>query len=123
MIPHKSKVFRCILDLSFQFQHNGVVHDLVNMHTWQLAKQEAMPHLGTCVKKIVHQMEHEWDGLLFYFAKLDVKDGFWQMAVSGDNAWNFCYILPSINESDDMDNIELVVPNNLQMGWSESPPY
>jgi hypothetical protein len=59
----------------------------------------------------------------FYFVKLDIKDGFWRMAVSNEDAWNFAYVLPSLQEITNEDNIELVVPNSLQMGWCESPPF
>ena len=45
------------------------------------------------------------------------------MAVINDDAWNFCYILPSINECTSIDDIELVVPNSLQMDWCKIPPF
>ncbi len=57
----------------------------------------------------------------FMFTKLDIKDGFWRMAVSDSDAWNFCYALPSETEQE-LDDIMIVVPNSLQMGWTESPP-
>ena len=59
---------------------------------------------------------------LIVFAKLDIKDGFWRLAVSDDDAWNFCHVLPSMNPTMSMDDIDIVVPNCLQMGWCESPP-
>jgi hypothetical protein len=58
----------------------------------------------------------------FMFTKLDIKDSFWCMKVSDEDAWNFCYVLPSLHESINEDDTELVVPNSLQMGWCESPP-
>ena len=61
---------------------------------------------------------------LFYFSKLDVKDGFWQMVVEKDSAWNFAYVLPSEDGTvPALQDIELVVPDALQMGWCESPPF
>jgi hypothetical protein len=58
----------------------------------------------------------------FIFTKLDIKDGFWRMRVSDEDAWNFAYVLPSLQDTTTMD-IDLVVPNSLQMGWCESPPF
>jgi hypothetical protein len=57
----------------------------------------------------------------FMFSKLDIKDGFWRMAVNDENAWNFYYVLPG--KSTDIDDTSIVVPNSLQMGWCESPPF
>ena len=59
----------------------------------------------------------------FKFAKIDIKDGFWHMAVNDSNAWNFCYVLPTLNKNLPLDEMELVVPNSLQMGWCKSPPF
>jgi len=36
-----------------------------------------------------------------------------------ENAWNFCYVLPKLNDDDPT---EIVCPTCLQMGWCESPP-
>ena len=123
MIPHKSKPFRCILDLSFALEHEGVKYPSVNENTKKLAHQQAMGQLGLVIKRLIQTMvDNQDNNLPFWFAKLDVKDGFWRMAVSDDNAWNFTYVLPSLQTTDNVDDVELVVPNSLQMGWSESPP-
>ena len=46
------------------------------------------------------------------------------MVVSASDAWNFCYVLPAVsNSKTKLDDIELVVPHALQMGWAESPPF
>jgi hypothetical protein len=42
------------------------------------------------------------------------------MAVSNSDAWNFCYVLPT-KTSTNLDDLQIVVPNSLQMGWCESP--
>ena len=34
----------------------------------------------------------------------------------------FCYVLPQANKVKNSNNIEVVVPNCLQMGWYESSP-
>ena len=97
MIPHKSKTFRCILDLYFMLKHNGIQYSLVNDRTKKLARPASMVQLGQVVKRLIHLMAtHRHHGHVFKFAKLNVKDSFWQMAVSDDCAWNFCYVLPSL---------------------------
>ena len=124
MIPHKSKKFRCILDLSFALYHKGQRLSSVNESTTKLAKPEAMVQLGLSLKRIISVMAKTWSpDKPFYFTKLDIKDGFWRMAVGDDAAWNFCYVLPSLEKNVPLDETELVVPNSLQMGWCESPPF
>ena len=124
MIPHKSKPYRAILDLSFKLVHNGETFASVNEHTIKMAKAEAMAQLGITLRRLVTTMaDHEDKTQPFYFTKLDVKDGFWRMAVNDTDAWNFCYVLPSTDKITNIDEIELVVPNSLQMGWCESPPF
>jgi hypothetical protein len=124
MIPHKSKAFRCILDLSFTLHDNGHSYKSVNQTTAKQSKPEAMTQLGLCIQRIVTTMMDNYNtSQPFYFVKLDIKDGFWRMAVSNEDAWNFTYILPSLNSNISKDEVELVVPNSLQMGWCESPPF
>jgi hypothetical protein len=54
------------------------------------------------------------------FTKVDLKDGYWRMALNADDAWNFAYVLPGAGLNDP---IQLVIPDALQMGRSESPPF
>jgi hypothetical protein len=124
MIPHKSKAFCCILDLSFELKvKNGIIPS-VNSTTNKLAKPEGMVQLGMAVKRLATTMADHFDlENPFIFSKLDIKDGFWRMAVSNEDAWNFCYVLPTHDKIESINNIELVVPNSLQMGWCESPPF
>ena len=67
--------------------------------------------------------QYRHHGLYIKFTKLDVKDGFWRMAVSDEDAWNLCCVLPYLQTTTNIDDIEIVVPNSLQMGWCESPPF
>ena len=123
MIPHKSKKYRCILDLSFSLNYDGAIYDSVNDTTVKLAKQQSMTQLGSTLQRLVALMAKNHDlKKPFKFTKLDIKDGFWHMAVNDLDAWNFCYILPSHNKNQSIDDMEIVVPNSLQMGWCESPP-
>ena len=125
MVPHKSKLFRVIMDLSFQFaKADGSKWESVNSATDKQAPQQAMGQLGSALKRIIALMADNCDpDRPFKLTKLDIKDGFWRMAVNDDAAWNFCYVLPSTNPDIELDEIELVVPNSLQMGWCESPPF
>ena len=123
MIPHKSKKYRCILDLSFTLHKNGKSYSSVNSTTTKLAKQQSMTQLGMTLLRIVATLANNKNtSKPFLFSKLDIKDGFWRMAVNNDEAWNFCYVLPSLKPSTCIDDTEIVVPNSLQMGWCESPP-
>ena len=45
------------------------------------------------------------------------------MVVSTEDAWNFCYIIPNEDPDASLDDTRIVVPNALQMGWCESPPF
>lgn len=124
MIPHKTRKFRCILDLSFQMKDKNKLLPSVNSKTIKIAPQQAMANLGDTLKRIVSTMAKNYDDKLpFMFSKCDIKDGFWRMVVNKSDAWNFCYVLPSPKNDNNIDNTEIVVPHSLQMGWSESPPF
>ena len=126
MIPHKSKAFRCILDLSFNLHQRGKVYHSVNSATNKFSKAESMVQLGYSLQRLIANIAEDWKQShgqnKWKFAKLDIKDGFWRMAVHDDDAWNFCYVLPSRQKTNSLDEVEIVVPNSLQMGWCESPP-
>ena len=123
MILHKSCLFRAILDLSFQLKVNGTKLPSVNIATVIQAPQKAMAQLGTVLKRIIYKMGTNYDpSTPFMFSKVDIKDGFWRLMVNEADAWNFCYVLPPINGTTTLEDIEIVVPNALQMGWCESPP-
>ena len=124
MIPHKFRTFTAILDLSFHLRHKGKLLESVNAAMVQQAPAEAMIQLGTCTKCLVATLADNYDpNKPFYFAKLDIKDGFWQMAVAADDAGHFCYSLPSTKQGTTLEDTDIVVPNSLQMGWCKSPPF
>jgi hypothetical protein len=110
-----------ILDLSFQLLVNGNKLDSVNDSSDKsLAHQESMYELGNAIPCIIWTMALSKDKTNpFMFAKVDLKDGYWRMAVNADDAWNFAYVLPGAGPNDP---IQLVIPDALQMGWSKSPP-
>lgn len=120
MIPHKSRKYRSILDLSFRLKMFGFDLCSVNAGTLPKAPPEAMDQLRTVlpciIEAIVNAPEEAGDIL---FTKLDIKDGFWRMVVPEEQRWNFCYVLPDKPGRP----VRLVVSSALQMGWSKSPPF
>ena len=125
MIPHKSKLFRSILDLSFVLRGQDKEKiKSVNDDTIKMAPQESMNQLGKTLKRIIAALAdcQEADRTMM-FSKLDIKDGFWRLVVNHEDAWNFCYIIPNMDPSTPIDETQIVVPNSLQMGWCESPPF
>ena len=123
MISHKSRMYRCILDLSFRIYFNRQHGPSVNHSTKLLAPQKAMAQLGSCIQRIIATLAHHYNiKYPFMFCKLDIKDGYWRMVVSTDDAWHFCYMITP-EPGTAMEDILIVVPHSLQMGWRESPPY
>ncbi len=119
-IPHKSKDFCSILDLSFRLRlANGGVLTSVNDTTKKTAPAGAINQIGKCLSRIIHAFIEAEDGAKILMAKWDVKDGFWRMDCAAGEEWNFAHVLPQ----EDGKPITLMVPTSLQMGWVESPPY
>ena len=117
MMSHKSRSYRIILDLSFQLKYKKEKQPSLISATNKLSPSEAMVQLGQCLHRIVSTMADNYDpNKPFLFSKTDIKDELWRMAVSNDDAWNFCYVKPSLTPLTSMDDIEIVVPNSLQMG-------
>ena len=119
-IPHKSKEFRSILDLSFRLQlKNGGFLESVNDTTVKSAPKGALDQLGHALSRIIHAFAEAKEDAKIFMAKWDIKDGFWRMACKAKEEWNFAYVLPQEQNEPTM----LVIPTSLQMGWVESPPY
>jgi hypothetical protein len=80
-----------------------------------------MFELGNVIPRIIWTMALSKDTTTpFMFSKVDLKDRYWRMAVNKVDTWNFAYVLPGAGPHGP---IQLVIPNALQMGWSESPPF
>ena len=78
-IPHKSKAFRSILDLSFRLRlKNGGVLAAVNDTTVKSAPKGAINQLGECLSRIIHAFAEADDDAKIFMAKWDTKDGFWR---------------------------------------------
>jgi hypothetical protein len=119
-IPHKSKDFRSILDLSFRLRlKNGGVQTSVNKSTKETAPAGAIDQIGECLSRIIHAFAEADDDTKIFMAKWDIKDGFWRMDCAAGKEWNFTYVLPQ----EEGEPLTLAVPTSLQMGWVESPPY
>jgi hypothetical protein len=119
-IPHKSKDFCSILDLSFRLRlKNGGVLVSVNNTTEKTAPAGAIDQIGECLSRIIHAFAKTDEDAKIFMAKWDIKDRFWRMDCTTGEEWNFAYVLP---QEDGMPTT-LVVPTSLQMGWVKSPPY
>jgi hypothetical protein len=119
-IPHKSKDFCSILDLSFRLRlATGKVLASVNDTAKKTAPAGAINQIGKCLSRVIHAFAEADDGATILMAKWDTKDGFWRMVCAVGEEWNVAYDLPQ----EDGKPITLVVPTSLQMGWVESSPY
>ena len=76
-IPHKSKAFWSILDLSFRLcLKNGGFLDSVSNSTMKMAPQGALDQLGYALSCIMHAFTEADDNNKIFMAKWDIKDGF-----------------------------------------------
>jgi len=120
MVPHKSRAFRAILDLSFPVRlADDSTRASVNWDTEKTAPAGAIDQLGHTLSRVIHALADVDDEAKVFFAKFDIKDGFWRLNAADGDEWNFCYVLPQPPGAP----ILLVVPTSLQMGWVESPAY
>ena len=95
MIPQKPRSYCKLLDLSFQIWHRGTMMKSVNSEVVKHAPAEAMIQLGQCVKWLIVTHVDNYDkNTTSEFAKLDIKYGFWRLAFSDIDAWNFCCVIP-----------------------------
>lgn len=117
-IPHKSRSYRKIVDLSFALDGVEAVNDATNPYT---APLHAMSELGWVLPRIIHAMATvpEKDGPIL-LAKFDLKDGYWRMVVPEEDELHFAYVLPQVDPNAEL---MIVIPSSLQMGWTLSPPY
>ncbi len=76
-IPHKSKAFRSILDLSFslKLEDSGRVPS-VNKNTEKTAPGAACSQIGHSLQQITHAFAQADDDAKIFGAKWDIQDGF-----------------------------------------------
>ena len=119
-VPHKSRLWRAILDLSYSLRlEDNTEIPSVNEATTKTGPSGAVNQLGHSLQRIIHAFATAPKDAKVFSAKWDIKDGFWRVAARDGEEWNFCYVLPRA----DGDPIQIVVPTSLQMGWIESPTY
>jgi hypothetical protein len=94
-IPHNSKAFRSILNLSFRLRlKNGRILSSVNDTTEKLALKGAIDQIRDCLSRIIHAFAEADQNAKVFMAKWDIKDGFWRMDCEEGEEWNFAYVLP-----------------------------
>lgn len=77
MVPHKSPLYRAILDLFFiQKLADCEVHS-VNDTTEKMA-QKGINQIGGSLLRIIEAMAEADENKIIVFAKWDIKDGFWR---------------------------------------------
>ena len=79
MIPHKSRKYRAILDLSFALRIAGFQLPSVNDATKNTAPEEAIDQIGTVLPRIIEAFATAPPGEYIQLMKLDIKDGFLRM--------------------------------------------
>ena len=121
MVPHSSRPFRAILDLWFPVRLSPDISvPSVNSTTVKTAPKGAIDQIGHVLPRIIHAFATAEEDAKIFMAKWDIKDGFWRLDCEAGDEWNFAYVQPSTVGTND---VCLVVPTSLQMGWIESPPY
>jgi hypothetical protein len=119
MIPHKSKPFRGILDLSFILKMRDYDLLSVNDRTTRTAPPDSLDQLGHELARIICAVAEADENEKILFAKWDIKDGFWRLVCGEGAEYNFAYVMPQPPG----EPIRIVIPTSLQMGWVESPGY
>ena len=121
MIPHKSRGFRGLLDLSFPVTmvDRDYLVDSVNAASSKTAPQGAIDQIGQVLPRIIAAIAESKPDEVVFMAKFDIKDGFWRLVCEEGEEYNFAYVLPQNNDQP----TRLVIPTSLQMGWIESPGY
>lgn len=95
MIPHKSRMFWAILDLSFPVKlKDGSRVPSVNEGTIKTAPRGAIDQIGHSLQRIIHAFAAADTNAKVFMAKWDIKDGFWRLDCAQGEEWNFAYVLP-----------------------------
>ena len=90
MIPHKSRKYRAILDLSFGIRLLCWEQvPAVNESSIKTAPKGAIDQLGQSLNRIIHAMAQADDDAKVFMAKWDIKHGFWRLDCQQDEEWNF----------------------------------
>ena len=69
--------------------------ELVNLDNIRQAPVNSMVQMVKCVQSLIALLDNNYDPVqTLLFPKMYIKDGFWILAVSDKDAWNFFYVLP-----------------------------
>jgi hypothetical protein len=124
-IPHKTRLFRLIHDLSFSLchTHNAAPFQPVN----RFSDKDQVPHhsmheLGNVIPRLLRKLATLDTRRPIFFTKIDLKDGYWRVRVTENGKWNFAYALPQLSQ-DSPEDITLILCLALAMGWIDSPPF
>jgi hypothetical protein len=80
MVPHKSRPYRAILDLSFSIKLDPQTSiPSVNSTTTKLATRGAIDQLGHALPRIIHAFATADPNAKIFMAMWDIKDGFWRL--------------------------------------------
>jgi hypothetical protein len=134
VVPQRNRRGRMILDLAFAVRRgrtsgrkrkrrsrndDDILQASVNDTTVRLAPEAPVKELGNVLPRILDFMATVPAEEHIYFSKMDLADGYWRMIVDPDEVWNFAYVMPTPPGEE----LQLVIPGALQMGWNESPAY
>ena len=96
MIPHKSRKYRAILDISFALKLAGSDLPSVNEEKKETSPDESLDQVGTVMPRSIEAfVTAPLSEDLIHFSKLGIKDGFWRMVCAVREEWNFAYVLPN----------------------------
>jgi hypothetical protein len=127
VVPQTGRRGRMILDLSFDVRKEKekgsrkmgpVIQPSVNSTTQVVVPEIPVRALGTVLPKLFLLMAATPADQVIHFSKIDLSDGFWRLITRQEDAYNFCYVMPSLSTGDP---VLIVVPSALQMGWKQSP--
>ena len=120
MIPHKSKKYRAILDLSFVLKVAGWDLPSVNEKKKETSPAELLDHVRTVMPHIIKALlTASLSEDTIHFSILDIKDELWIMVCAVVEEWNLAYVLKNHPES----STKLVILSDLQMRWTLSPCF
>ena len=79
MVPHKSRLFRAILDLSFSLKLSTHHIPSVNESTEKASMEGTLDQLGTVLPRVIAALAQTAEDEVVFFSKFNIKDGFWRL--------------------------------------------
>jgi hypothetical protein len=62
-----------------------------------LAPDGPVKEIGNVFRRVLCLLDDAEADEIVMLSKIDLSDGFWQMIVTADQVWNFCYVMPDPN--------------------------